>query len=122
MGSPRQFCTFSLGELSFGMDVRSIQEVIRHGDVTRVPSASPVVRGLINLRGQIVMAIDLGPRLGLPARRPEAESIHVIARTDDRPVSLLVDEVGDILDLDGEPMEPPETIRGELRGLVVGIY
>jgi purine-binding chemotaxis protein CheW len=123
MGGVRQFCTFSLGELSFGMDVRSIQEVLRHHEMTRVPAASPAVRGLINLRGQVVMAIDLRHRLGLPPGRPEAGSIHVLIRTEDRPVSLLVDEVGDILDLGGEPMEPPpETIRGELGGLVVGIY
>jgi purine-binding chemotaxis protein CheW len=122
MGCARQFCTFSLGEVSFGLDVRSIQEVIRHQEMTRVPAASPVVRGLINLRGQIVMAIDLRQRLGLPPRRPEDESIHVVLRTEDRPVSLLVDEVGDILDLGAEPMEsPPETIRGEFRGLIVGI-
>ncbi|MBV8233936.1 MAG: purine-binding chemotaxis protein CheW [Planctomycetaceae bacterium] len=123
MGCMRQFCTFSLGELSFGVDVRSIQEVILHHEMTRVPTAAPVVRGLINLRGQIVMAIDPRRRLGLPPGRSEAESINVILRTEDRPVSLLVDAVGDILDLGEEQMEPPpETVRGEIRGLILGIY
>jgi purine-binding chemotaxis protein CheW len=123
MGSQRQFCTFRLGELSFGVDVRSIQEIIGHREMTRVPTASPVVRGLINLRGQIVMAIDLRHRLGLAPQPPEMESINVILRSKDRPTSLLVDEVGDILDLAGEPMAPPpETIRGEIRGLTLGIY
>lgn len=123
MESTRQVCTFSLGDLSLGMDVRSIREVIRHHEMTRVPAASPVVRGLINLRGQVVMAIDLGLRLGLTSRRDEAEAINVIVGTDDRPMSILVDEVGDILDLGAETMEPPpETIPGEVRGLLRGIY
>jgi purine-binding chemotaxis protein CheW len=123
MRSRRQFCTFRLGELSFGVDVRSIQEVIGHREMTRVPAASPVVRGLINLRGQIVMAIDLRHRLGLAPQPAGTGSINVIMRSEDRPMSLLVDDVGDILDLAGEPMEPPpETIRGEIRGLINGIY
>jgi purine-binding chemotaxis protein CheW len=123
MKSARQFCTFSLGGLLFGMDVRSIQEIIRHHEMTRVPTASPVVRGLINLRGQIVLAIDLRHRLGLDPRRTKAESIHVIIRTDDRPMSLLVDDVGDILDLGAEAIEPPpETIRDEIREFLDGLY
>lgn len=123
MRSPRQLCTFRLGDLSFGMVIGSIQEVIGHREMTRVPAASPVVRGLMNLRGQIVMAIDLRYRLGLAPQPPEAESINVVMRSEDRPVSLLVDEMGDILDLAGEAMEPPpETLPGEIRGLIIGIY
>jgi purine-binding chemotaxis protein CheW len=124
MGSIRQLCTFSLGELSFGMDVRSIQEIVRHQEMTRVPTASPVVRGLINMRGQIVLAIDLRHRIGLPQlEQPKTDAINVIIRTDDRPVSLLVDDIGDILDLNGESMEPPpETMRGDIRRLIEGIY
>ena len=123
MKYPDQFCTFSLGGLLFGVHVRSIQEIIRHHEMTRVPTASAVIRGLINLRGQIVLAIDLRHRLGLTARPAEADSISVIIRTDDRPMSLLVDEVGDILDLGEATMEPtPETIRGGVGDFLQGIY
>ncbi len=118
-----QFCTFSLGGLLFGVHVRSIQEIIRHHEMTRVPTASRVVRGLINLRGQIVLAIDVHHRLGLESRPTEADPINVIIRTDDRPMSLLVDEIGDILDFGDEAMErPPETIQPEIRQFLDGIY
>ena len=123
MTTAQQFCTFSLGPLLFGVHVRSVQEVILHREMTRVPTASPVVRGLINLRGQIVLSIDLHRRLGLAAGPAAADPINVIVRTDDRPMSLLVDEVGDILDLGDRAIEPaPETILPEVHRFLRGIY
>ena len=103
--------------------MRSIQEIIRQQEMTRVPTASAVVRGLINLRGQIVLSIDLHRRLGLASRPTPADPINVIIRTNDSPLSLLVDEVGDILDFGGEATEPPpETIQHEIRQFLDGIY
>ena len=122
MKTMQQFCTFSLGSLLFGVHVRSIQEVIRHQEMTRVPTASAIVRGLINLRGQIVLSIDLHRRLGLAATAPEGDSINVIIRTNDRPMSLLVDQVGDILDLGDASLDPPpETIEPGIRQYLEGI-
>lgn len=63
-----QFCTFYLDKLLFGVELKGVQEVIRSLDVTQVPLAPPVVSGLINLRGQIVTAVDLRRRLELNAR------------------------------------------------------
>ena len=57
----QQLCTFTLNGLYFGIEVEKVQEVIRHQQMTGVPLADPVVHGLINLRGQIVTAIDLPP-------------------------------------------------------------
>ena len=64
MAHTSQFCTFYLDSLLFGVDLQGVQEVIRNLDMTQVPLAPGVVRGLINLRGQIVTAIDLRQRLG----------------------------------------------------------
>jgi chemotaxis signal transduction protein len=68
MESSQQLCTFRLGKLFLGVPVQDVQEVIRYQEMTRVPLASNVVRGLINLRGQIVTAIDLRRRLALRDR------------------------------------------------------
>ena len=119
----RQYCTFSLEGHYFGIDVQAVQEVIRHQGMTRVPLAPAVVRGLINLRGQIVTAIDLRRRLELPDR-PEGElPVNVVVQTDDGAVSLLVDEIGDVLEVPEEAFErPPETLRGTARELIRGAY
>jgi purine-binding chemotaxis protein CheW len=123
MEMERQFCTFLLGELFFGIEVLKVQEVIRSQLMTRVPLAPPAVRGLINLRGQIVTAIDLRERLGLPPLDPGREPMNVVVRTADGAVSLLVDEIGDVLETEAEHYEePPATLPGDARELIRGVY
>ena len=91
----------------FGVDVLRVQEVIRAQPMTGVPRAAEVVRGLINLRGQIVTAIDLRNRLQLPPRDDGRPPMNVVVRTDDGPVSLLVDEIGDVIEVDETNLSPP---------------
>jgi purine-binding chemotaxis protein CheW len=91
--------------------------------MTRVPLAPPVVRGLINLRGQIVTAIDLRRRLGLPDRAADRLPVNVVVTTDDGAVSLLVDEIGDVLQVPEAAFErPPDTLRGPARDLIHGAF
>lgn len=119
----QQFCTFRVDSLFLGIDVQQVQEVIRYQDITRVPLASPAIRGLINLRGQIVTAIDLRERLGLPPRRAGALPMNVVVRTDEGALSLLVDEIGDVQEVQADSFErPPETLQGEVRRLILGTY
>src|SRR3954469_16736206 len=99
MADAHQYCTFYLGAHSFGLDVLKVQEIIRYQEMTRVPLAPPVVRGLINLRGQIVTAIDLRRRLELHDRPADQFPVNVVVYTDDGAVSLLVDEIGDVMDV-----------------------
>jgi purine-binding chemotaxis protein CheW len=123
MSTQQQLCTFFLDGLFFGVEVHKVQEVIRYQEMTHVPLASHVVQGLINLRGQIVTAIDLRRRLELTERRPDILPMNVVIRTDDGPVSLLVDEIGDVLEVDAQVFErPPETLRGVARELIRGAY
>lgn len=123
MSTSRQFCTFYLHDQLFGLDVLCVQEIARHQSLTGVPLAHRVVRGLINLRGQIVTALDLRRRLDLPDRDESHEPMNVVVQTDDGPVSLLVDEIGDVLELSDDQFErPPETLRGPARDLIHGAY
>lgn len=119
----RQFCTFYVDGLFLGIDVQQIQEVIRYQAMTRVPLAAAAISGLINLRGQIVTAIDLRCRLGLPLRKAEETPMNVVVRDGDNAVSLLVDRIGDVLEVDEDLFElPPSTVRVSVRGLIVGAY
>ncbi|MEM1415627.1 MAG: chemotaxis protein CheW [Myxococcota bacterium] len=112
-----QYCTFHLGGLFLGISVDSVQEVIRYQEMTRVPLAAETVRGLINLRGQIVTAIDLRTRFGLPPR--DELPMNVVVRTDDDAISFLVDEIGDVLEVADDRVEPPPaTLTGVTRELV----
>ncbi len=122
-GGNAQYATFFLDGLYFGIEVLNVQEVIRHQEMTPVPLAPPVVRGLINLRGQIVTALDLRTRLGL-SPRPESElPMNVVVRSSDGAVSLLVDEIDDVVEVSADQFEQaPETVRAKLDGLVMGVY
>src|SRR5262245_2831239 len=123
MADEHQYCTFYVAGQYFGLDVLQVQEVIRYQEMTRVPLAPPVVRGLINLRGQIVTAIDLRRRLEMPARSGDELPVNVVVQTDDGAVSLLVDEIGDVLEVPEKSFErPPETLQGTARELIRGAY
>jgi len=120
---PRQVATFMLDQLYFGVEVLKVQEVIRYQELTRIPLAPPVVEGLINLRGQIVTAIDLRRRLGLADRREDTLPMNVVVRTADGVVSLLVDEIGDVLEVSEAQFEQaPDALAGPTRDLVRGVY
>jgi purine-binding chemotaxis protein CheW len=123
MPTSRQLCTFYLGGLHFGIEVERVQEIIRYQQMTRVPLTSTVVQGLINLRGQIVTAIDLRERLQMARRDDDRLPTNVVVRGEDGAASLLVDEIGDVLEIDDETFEqPPETVTGLTRELVLGVY
>jgi purine-binding chemotaxis protein CheW len=122
-GSPAQLSTFVVNGYLFGVEVTTVQEVVRYQPMTRVPLAPPAFGGLINLRGQVISAIDLRRRFGFPDRAAGELPMDVIVRTKDGLVSLLVDRIGDVVDVSKEAFEePPETLLGIARELIRGAY
>jgi purine-binding chemotaxis protein CheW len=116
-------CTFDVENLFIGIEVSRIQEILRAQPVTPVPLAASVIRGLMSLRGQIVPVMDLRQRLGVAAADPELEQFNVLIRTSDGPVSLLVDRVGDVLEVDSSWFEPaPDTLNPAYSSLIRGAY
>ncbi len=123
MAQALQFCTFYLDNLLFGVELRGVQEVIRNLDVTRVPLAPPVVTGLVNLRGQIITAVDLRRQLEFPPRPEDATPMNVVVRSDDGAVSLMVDNIGDVIEVEESTFEPPpETLKGKVRSMILGVH
>jgi purine-binding chemotaxis protein CheW len=123
MSDSRQFCTFRLDGHFLGVEVERVQEVIRYQEMTPVPLAAGAVSGLINLRGQIVTAVDLRQCLGMPPRAAGRLPMNVVVRANERAVSLLVDEIGDVLDVPGDSFEQsPTTLDKVDRSLFTGVY
>jgi purine-binding chemotaxis protein CheW len=118
----RQYCTFRLDSHLFGVPVESVQEVLKQQDLTTIPLAPPEVCGLINLRGQIITTLELRTRLGLGARTPGAPAVNVVIRTAGEVVSLLVDEIGDVLEPTDQTFDAlPETVPPSIRALVTSV-
>lgn len=123
MTNEQQVCTFQIGGNWYGLDVTRVQEVALPQALTSVPLSHPAVAGLMNLRGQIVIAIDLRRRLGLPDRDRNVPCVYVVIETINGAVSLIADEVGDVLTLSKQDFEsPPDTLREMARNLTVGVY
>jgi purine-binding chemotaxis protein CheW len=116
---PREICTFLLAGYLFGLDVMEVREVIPARRITRVPLAPPTVAGLLNVRGHLVTAIDLRPHLGLPSAPVKAEQMNLVMRTADGSASLLVDVVGEVIEVAPGAWEAaPPTLRGPARDLI----
>ncbi|KRB77920.1 chemotaxis protein CheW [Nocardioides sp. Root190] len=114
-----QYCTFWVADLYFGVAVDEVQEVLRHQPMTPVPRADEAVTGLINLRGQIVTAVDLRKRLRLPARPEGQVPMNVIVRSRGEVVSLLVDDIGDVIDTAGVDAQPaPSNMPRDVQDVV----
>jgi len=123
MAQTQQFCTFYLDKLMFGVELEKVQEVIRYLEITEIPLAPRVVSGLMNLRGQIVTGLDLRRRLDLRDRPEETHPMNVVIRSADGAVSLLVDEIGDVVEVTEESFErPPETLHGKVREVILGVH
>jgi purine-binding chemotaxis protein CheW len=125
-GVRRQYCTFRLAQYHCGIDVLMVHEILRHQPMTRVPLAPPVVKGLINLRGQIITALDMRTRLSFPPRDDGKSPINIVVGmsngTDEASAALLVDEIGDVIDIDPATCEvPPDTIHGAVRDLIQSV-
>lgn len=113
--------TFTVGDLLVGLPVVSVQEVLAPVPVTPAPRTGEHIAGLMNLRGQVVTAIDLRTRFA--TARPGPAGGVVIVRSSDAPVGLVVDGIGDVIEVSEDEFEPPPaTLSGPARDLIVGAY
>ena len=118
-----QLATFRLDGDLYGVEVEHVQEVLRSQKLTRVPLAPTAVAGLINLRGQVVTAIELRERLGRKPRPEGTDAVVFVVRLHGEAVSLLVDSIADVVDVDLRDFEaPPDTLDGAARELIRGAY
>lgn len=119
----QQYVSFLIDGELMGVPVSRVQEVLASQQIAQTPLARNEVAGLLNLRGQIVTAVNLRRRLGLPDREPGETSMNVVVRYQGESFSLLVDEVGDVISVDGLRSEPPpRTLDSRWRSLVNGVF
>ena len=123
MSISTDFVTFYLGGNYFGINASDVLELNRNLEVTPVPKSPKTVRGIMNLRGQLVPAIDMYERLNLERYSGLTEAISIILRSDGFLVALLVDDAGEILSLDQDTFEPPPSNFSVIsRELVMGVH
>lgn len=123
MAIEKQFCTFYLDNYCFGINVLEVQEVFRYQKITSMPLAPKVITGMINLRGQIITAVNLRLRLGMEPRPEDQVPMNIVIRTNGTVMDLLVDRIGDVMEISEDLFEqPPDTVQRAMRELVIGVY
>ena len=119
--SAAEVVTFRVGDQWFGVDVMDVQEVIGQLQIALVPLAAPGIAGFLNLRGQIVTAIDVHQRLDISRRTPEP-FMNVVVRDGDELFALVVDEVGDVAAVSPGTMDPaPASLAGAWAHVCTGV-
>lgn len=123
MTKDRQFCTFYLNHLLFGIASQKIQEVVTYRELRPVPLAPPVVSGLMNLRGQVVVALELRRQLELPERPSNQIPVCLVVHSSVGTVCLIADEVGNVVEVEDDTFEPsPQTLSERLRSVILGVH
>lgn len=108
--------------MTFGVEASRVMEVVRGGRVTPAPLAPREVMGLMNLRGQVLTVLGLAHRLGFKPELPP-RPILLIIKTPGDPVSLWVEELGDVVELEEAGLqEPPANLPGEVKRLIRGAF
>lgn len=109
--SLKQFVIFKLSNEEYGIDILRVKTIEKMSNITRVPKTSPYVKGVINLRGEVVPIIDLREKFNLNSYEENEDTRIIIVYIDDITVGLIVDSVSEVIEMDSSLIEePPESI------------
>jgi len=118
-----EYVTAVIGGQLFGLPILRVQDVFAPDRVTGVPLAPPEIAGVLNLRGRIVTLIDMRRRLGLGERDGQAAGMAIGIETQSESYGLLIDEIGEVLKLDGNTREAnPVNLDPRLARVSAGIH
>ena len=121
--SSSQFSTFWVDERLYGVNIQMVQEITKSMNVTDVPLAPNYIKGLINLRGQIATAVGLKELFEIQTQNNHEGKINVVCKSESYLLSLVVDEVGDVLELEDTMFEmTPETVSPKVSRFMTGVY
>jgi purine-binding chemotaxis protein CheW len=95
----QQFVTFSIGSEIYGVDVLNVHEIIGITDITYVPNSLPFMKGVINLRGNVVPVVDLRIKFRMEEREYDQTTVIIIVEVKHRSIGMIVDAVSDVIDI-----------------------
>lgn len=116
-GEDLQIVNFRLRDEEFGVDVKSVREITRVTNITRIPEGPSFIQGVTNLRGQVIPVIDLSKRFNLAPQENLPESARIVViELEDQVTGILVDEVPEVLTVSEDDVKPaPEMIHKEIK-------
>jgi purine-binding chemotaxis protein CheW len=113
-GELRQFISFSVGEEEYGLELLRVKEVIRVREITWLPKAPSFVKGIINLRGDVIPIIDLRDKFGLESREQTAQTRVIVVEVEGRLMGMVVDSASQVVRIPADQIDPPPPVLGGL--------
>ena len=101
---------FTLDEQRYALYLHAVTRVVRTVEIVPLPKAPEIVRGVVNVQGQVIPVVDIRKRFRLPEQEMEVSDQLIIASASRRPVALVVDAVEGVMELSNQKMIPPEEI------------
>jgi purine-binding chemotaxis protein CheW len=118
----RQFISFSVGEEDYGLELLRVKEVIRVREITWLPKAPSFVKGIINLRGDVIPIIDLRDKFGLGSREHTATTRVIVVEVDSRLMGMVVDSASQVVRIPADQIDPPPPVLGGFsREFITGV-
>ena len=110
-----QYIVFKLGEQSYGIDIQSVQIIEKMKAVMRVPKAPYCVKGVMNLRGEIIPVVSLRDQFGLEKVEYTDKTRIIIVKIEDAMVGIIVDEVKEVIEIEETQIENVQNIQGKMK-------
>ena len=111
-GELRQFISFSVGEEEYGLELLRVKEVIRVREITWLPKAPSFVKGIINLRGDVIPIIDLRDKFGLEAKEATANTRVIVVEVEGKLMGMVVDSASQVVRIPADQIDPPPPVFG----------
>jgi len=106
----RQLVVFNLGEEEFGVDINEVNSIIKMTSITRIPNSQDFIEGVINLRGRIIVVIDLAKKIGLPSREKDKNTRIIVIETKETMIGMIVDHSREAIRISQDKIQPPPAI------------
>ncbi len=117
-----QLVSFVIDEVEYGVDILSVHEILRIPEITRLPNTPPFIKGVINLRGNVLPVVDIRNRFGFPRGKLTDLTRIIVIETADKQVGLLVDNVHQVVRIPDTHVDPPsDLLEGVSEEFILGI-
>lgn len=117
-----QIVSFTVGKEEYGVHIEDVQEIVRMPSITRLPQTESFIKGVINLRGNVIPVIDMRERFGMEKTEYTGTTRVIVVKMEEKLVGMIVDTVSQVLELSQDDVsDPPEIIHGLSREYIEGI-
>jgi purine-binding chemotaxis protein CheW len=117
-----QLVSFTLDEVEYGVDILQVHEILRIPEMTRLPNTPKFIRGVINLRGNVIPVVDVRERFGFKLGQTTENSRIIVVESEGKLIGLFVDNVSQVIRINEENIDPPsDLIEGVSEDFIKGV-